>query len=368
MEAVDTVVIGAGVVGLAIARELAIAGDEVVILEQDAYFGSGTSSRNSEVIHAGIYYAPGSLKATLCVEGRERLYEYCASHGVGHRRCGKLIVATEPDQVAGLDKIERRALAAGVDNLRWLSGDEAIALEPALRCHRALLSPSTGIVDSHGLMLAYLGDAEDRGAMLARRSRVLSVSRGPGGGYLLDVDAEGDRVQLACRRLVNSAGLAAPSIARTIDGLDPAHVPRAFMAKGNYFSLGVRCPFSRLIYPIPNEAGLGVHLTIDLGGRGRFGPDVEWVETENYDVDPRRADGFYEEIRAYWPGLPDGSLQPGYAGIRPKIVGPDAPAADFVISGPAEHGLDGLVNLFGIESPGLTASLAIAGRVGRLLR
>jgi L-2-hydroxyglutarate oxidase LhgO len=368
MDSVDTVVIGAGVVGLAIARELAIAGHEVVILEQDAHFGSGTSSRNSEVIHAGIYYAPGSLKATLCVEGREQLYEYCASHGVGHRRCGKLIVATEPDQVAGLDKIERRALAAGVDNLRWLGRDEAIALEPALRCHRALLSPSTGIVDSHGLMLAYLGDAEDRGAMLARRSRVRSVTRGASGGFVLDVDAEGDHTRLACRRLVNSAGLAAPAIARTIDGLDPGLVPPAFMAKGNYFSLGVRCPFSRLIYPIPNEAGLGVHLTIDLGGQGRFGPDVEWVDTENYDVDPRRADGFYEEIRAYWPGLPDGSLQPGYAGIRPKIVGPDAPAADFVISGPAEHGLDGLVNLFGIESPGLTASPAIAGRVGRMLR
>lgn len=366
MDQIDTVVVGAGVVGLAVAAELARAGRELVILEQASQIGMGTSSRNSEVIHAGIYYEPGSLKASLCVEGRLRLYEYCAQRGVGYRRCGKLIVATDVDQIAGLEKIERRACAAGVSDLQWLAGEDAVAMEPALSCVRALLSPSTGIVDTHGLMLAMLGEAEDHGAMLARHSRLVRVEQ-VAGGYELEVDSDGVSMKMRCRALINSAGLGAVALARSIDALPGGHVPDAYLAKGNYFSLGGRCPFSRLIYPIPNEAGLGVHLTIDLAGQGKFGPDVEWVDGENYDVDPSRADGFYAEIRRYWPGLPDASLQPAYSGIRPKIVGPGEAAADFVLSGPAEHGLPGLVNLFGIESPGVTASLAIAARVRRML-
>ena len=367
MDRVDAVVVGAGVVGLAIARELARAGSEVVILEQASHFGSGTSSRNSEVIHAGIYYEPGSLKARLCVQGRSLLYEYCRSRGVGHRNCGKLIVATDAGQRRALEKIERRALAAGVGDLRWLEGAEAVGLEPALNCVQALLSASTGIVDSHSLMLSLLGEAEDHGAVLARVSRVQRVAADKS-GFRLQVRSGESLTELCCGTLVNSAGLGARALAATIEGLPRSAVPAQYMAKGNYFSLAGRCPFSRLIYPIPNEAGLGVHLTIDLAGQGKFGPDVEWVEEEDYGVDAKRADGFYEEIRRYWPGLGDGALQPGYAGIRPKLVGPGAAAADFAIDGPRTHGLQGLVNLFGIESPGLTASLAIAAQVRALLR
>lgn len=366
MDQIETVVVGAGVVGLAVARELALAGREVVILEQQGQFGMGTSSRNSEVIHAGIYYEPGSLKARLCVEGRRRLYEFCEERGVGHRRCGKMIVATSAEQVIGLEKIRQRALAAGVNDLEWRTGEESIALEPALKCVRALLSPSTGIVDSHGLMLALLGEAEDHGAMLARVSRLERIES-CAGGYVLTVESGRESVRMQCRELVNSAGLGAAALARSIDALASDQVPSAYLAKGNYFSLTGRCPFSRLIYPIPNEAGLGVHLTIDLAGQGKFGPDVEWVDSERYEVDVRRADRFYAEIRRYWPGLPDGALQPAYAGIRPKIAGPTEAAADFVLSGPEQHGLAGLVNLFGIESPGLTASLAIGARVRELL-
>ncbi len=366
MDRVHTVVVGAGVVGLAIARRLAMSGREVVLLEQASDFGTVTSSRNSEVIHAGIYYEPGSAKARLCVEGRERLYEFCASHGVAHRRCGKLIVAADGSQFEALRKIERRALAAGVSDLRWLSAAEACALEPALRCERALLSPSTGIIDSHGLMLALLGDAEDHGAMLARLSRLVSAEP-LADGFRLEIDSQGEASMLGCRELVNSAGLAAPAVASAIAGLPREQLPGAYYAKGNYFSLSGRCPFSHLIYPIPNEAGLGVHLTLDLAGQGRFGPDVEWVDGEHYEVDPRRADGFYAEIRRYWPGLADGALQPAYSGIRPKIVGPESPTADFVLAGPQQHGLPGLVNLFGIESPGLTSCLAIADQVQQML-
>jgi len=351
---------------LAIARELARAGREVVVVEQGPHFGVGTSSRNSEVIHAGIYYEPGSLKARLCVEGRRMLYEYCASRGVGHRNCGKLIVAVDASQEAGLHRIEQRALAAGVDDLGWLSAGEAVRLEPALRCHRALLSPSTGIIDSHGLMLALLGDAEEHGAMLAKLSRVEAVEAGPD-GFVLRVQADGQALALQCKELINSAGLGAPALARRIGGLAAEQVPTPYLAKGSYFSLSGRCPFSRLIYPIPNEAGLGVHLTLDLGGQGKFGPDVEWVSEEDYAVDPRRANGFYAEIRSYWPDLPEGALQPGYAGIRPKIAGPGEPARDFMIRGPQHHGMPGLVNLFGIESPGLTACLALARHVAALL-
>lgn len=366
MDRVDTVVVGAGVVGLAIAHELAAAGREVLVLEAAAQFGSGISSRNSEVIHAGLYYEPGSLKARLCVEGRSRLYAWCEERGVAHRRCGKLIVATESGQRSALERIEQRALAAGVADLRWLSAGEAKALEPALRCVVALSSPSTGIVDSHGLMLSLLGAAEDHGAALACRSRVRRVEADSGGFRLL-VDSDGGEVLLGCRELVNSAGLGAVALANAIEGLSPDLVPRAWLAKGNYFSLQGRCPFSRLVYPVPDEAGLGVHLTLDLAGQGRFGPDVEWVDDEDYAVDPARAAGFEGEIRRYWPQMPDGALQAAYAGIRPKIAGPRDSARDFVISGETDHGLRGLVNLFGIESPGLTSSLAIASHVRALL-
>jgi len=343
-----------------------MSGREVVIIDGADAFGTETSSRNSEVIHAGIYYEPGSLKAQLCVEGRQRLYAYCDERGVHYRNCGKLIVASDTGHRAGLDKIDRRARAAGVDNLRWLSGAEAMAMEPALRCTDALLSPSTGIVDSHGLMLALLGEAEDHGAMLALRSR-MTAARVTADGFEVDVATGSDSTRFACREIVNSAGLGANAVAATIDGLDAAQVPPLFLAKGNYFSLSGRCPFSRLIYPIPNEAGLGVHLTIDLGGQGRFGPDVEWIDRIDYDVDVHRCDGFYEEIRSYWPGLPDGALHAAYAGIRPKLVPAGKAAADFRIDGQPAHGLRGLVNLFGIESPGLTASLAIGDRVARML-
>jgi len=362
MDTVQTVVVGAGVVGLAIARELARSGREVVVLERENAFGTVTSARNSEVIHAGIYYEPGTLKARLCVEGRRELVEFCRSHGVRHRICGKLIVAASDAERAGLDKIERRAQAAGVDTLRWLGGAEARALEPALRCEHALISPDTGIIDSHGLMLALLGDAEDHGAMLALLSEVVRAEA-RADGFELEVAGEAGSMRLACRELVNAAGLGAQRVAASIEGLAAGSVPALYLAKGNYFSLAGRCPFSRLIYPIPNEAGLGVHLTLDLGGQGRFGPDVEWVSRIGYEVDPRRGDSFYAEIRTYWPELPDGALQPAYAGMRPKLVGPGAAAADFRIDGAAIHGAPGLVNLFGIESPGLTGSLAIAARV-----
>ena len=366
MDTVQTVVVGAGVVGLAVARELALGGREVVVLEREPAFGTVTSARNSEVIHAGIYYEPGSLKARLCVEGRGKLVEFCSSHGVAHRVCGKLIVAGGDGERAGLEKIERRAQAAGVGSLRWLSGAEARALEPALNCGIALHSPDTGIIDSHGLMLALLGDAEDHGAMLAL---VSEVTRGEvrQDGFELEVAGEAGPMRLRCRELVNAAGLGAQGIASRIDGLAPGSVPPLHLAKGNYFSLSGRCPFSRLIYPIPNEAGLGVHLTLDLAGQGRFGPDVEWVSEAGYEVDPRRGDSFYAEIRTYWPGLPDGALLPAYAGLRPKLVGPGAAAADFRIDGASVHGAPGLVNLFGIESPGLTGSLAIAARVREAL-
>ena len=366
MDTVQTVVIGAGVVGLAIARELALSGREVVILEKENAFGTITSARNSEVIHAGIYYEPGSLKAQLCVEGRGQLIEFCRTYGVAFRLCGKLIVAEGDDQRVGLEKIERRARAAGVDTLRWLTGTEARALEPALRCRHALISPETGIIDSHGLMLALLGAAEEHGATLALRS---GVTRGEvcTDGFDIEVSGEGGPMRLRCRELVNAAGLGAQGVASRIEGLKPGSVPPLHLAKGNYFALTGRCPFSHLIYPIPNEAGLGVHLTLDLAGQGRFGPDVEWTERIDYDVDPRRGDGFYAEIRSYWPELPDGALQPAYSGMRPKLVGPEAVAADFRIDDALAHGAPGLVNLFGIESPGLTASLAIAARVREAL-
>ncbi len=364
MEKLDAVVIGAGVVGLAIARALAMGGREVVILEAEEAIGTHTSSRNSEVIHAGIYYPAGSLKARSCAEGKARLYEYCLSHGVAHRRSGKLIVATQQDQISELEKIKTRAQANGVTDVVWMTREQALALEPELSCVAALYSPSTGIIDSHALMLAYLGDAEAHGAMLALRSPLERV-RIREDFFELQV-AGSDPVH--SRLLVNSAGLRAPTVAKRMEGYRAELAPREFYAKGNYYSLARRSPFSRLVYPAPEPGGLGVHVTLDLAGQARFGPDVEWVERIGYDVDPRRAERFYAAIRRYWPGLPDGALLPGYAGIRPKTAGPGEPAPDFLIQGPAAHGIPGLVHLFGIESPGLTASLALADSVARALQ
>lgn len=366
MDEVDTVVIGAGVVGLACARAMAQAGHEVVILESENAFGTATSARNSEVIHAGLYYPTGSLRARLCVRGKELLYGYCASHAVAHRRCGKLVVACSDDELPRLDGVLRQAAANGVHDLQRLTEAEARALEPALACRGAVLSPSTGIIDSHGLMLALLGDAEAAGAMLALQSPVL---RGEvvAGGVVLEVGGDG-ATRLRARHVVNAAGLQACRVARSIDGLDVCHVPTPHYAQGAYFSLSGRAPFSRLIYPVPGESShLGVHLTLDLGGQARFGPSFRWVDEVDYRVDPADGAGFDAEVRRYWPGLPAGALQPGYAGVRPKISGPGEPAADFRIDGPAVHGVAGLVNLFGIESPGLTAALAIAEEVGLLL-
>jgi L-2-hydroxyglutarate oxidase LhgO len=364
VEKLDAVVIGAGVVGLAIARALAMGGREVVILEAEEAIGTHTSSRNSEVIHAGIYYPAGSLKARSCAEGKALLYEYCLSHGVPHRRSGKLIVATQEDQISELEKIQTRAQANGVTDVVWMTREQALALEPELSCVAALYSPSTGIIDSHALMLAYLGDAEAHGAMLALRSPLERV-RIREDFFELQV-AGSDPVH--SRLLVNSAGLRAPTVAKRMEGYRAELAPREFYAKGNYYSLARRSPFSRLVYPAPEPGGLGVHVTLDLAGQARFGPDVEWVERIGYDVDPRRAERFYAAIRRYWPGLPDGALLPGYAGIRPKTAGPGEPAPDFLIQGPAAHGIPGLVHLFGIESPGLTASLALADSVARALQ
>jgi L-2-hydroxyglutarate oxidase LhgO len=361
METLDAVVIGAGAVGLAVARELALAGREVVILEAEDAIGTHASSRNSEVIHAGIYYPKGSLKALACVAGRHLLYEYCRAHGVPHRRCGKLIVATDAAQLAELAGIRKKAHDNGATDVVPIAKEEALAMEPQLRCVAALHSPSTGIIDSHALMLAYLGDAEEHGAALALRSP-LEKGLAEDGGIVLHVGGA-ERMTVKASLVVNSAGLRAPSVAKSIAGYPAALAPRELYAKGNYYSLNGRSPFRRLIYPVPEPGGLGVHVTLDLAGQARFGPDVEWVERVSYDVDPGRAARFYAAIRRYWPGLPDGSLAPGYAGIRPKTSGPGEPASDFEIQGPRRHGVAGLVHLFGIESPGLTASLALAKRV-----
>jgi L-2-hydroxyglutarate oxidase LhgO len=363
VEQLDAVVIGAGVVGLAVARALALSGREVVILEAEDAIGTHTSSRNSEVIHAGIYYPKGSLKARACVEGKALLYEYCVAHGVPHRRSGKLIVAADDSQLPELQKIQDKAHANGVTDVVWMTRAQALALEPELSCVAALYSPSTGIIDSHALMLAYLGDAEAHGAMLALKSPLARVEV-KGDGFILHVNGSDP---IGCASLVNCAGLRAPTVAKKMEGYRAELAPREYYAKGNYYSLARRSPFSRLVYPIPEPGGLGVHVTLDLAGQARFGPDVEWIERiggkEDYAVDPRRAERFYGAIRRYWPALPDGALLPGYSGIRPKTAGPKEPAPDFEVQGSARHGIPRLVHLFGIESPGLTASLALAKAV-----
>ncbi|HYS91725.1 MAG TPA: NAD(P)/FAD-dependent oxidoreductase [Bradyrhizobium sp.] len=364
MDKVECVVIGAGVIGLAVARRLAQAGREVIILEAAEGIGTVTSSRNSEVIHAGIYYPAGSLMARMCVSGKRALYEYCADHGIPHRNCGKLIVATTPKETLRLQSIRAHAEANGVLDLQTLAGDAARALEPALNCDAALLSPSTGIVDSHAFMLALRGDAEAAGAACAFHTPLLHARAA---ADRIELDAGGSApISLACRLLINAAGLAAPAVARSIDGMPIDLIPPAYLAKGNYFSCSARAPFSHLIYPVPEPGGLGVHLTLDMAGQARFGPDVEWVDAIDYAVDPARAERFYPAIRRYWPTLPDGALMPSYSGMRPKIVPPAVAVQDFLIQGPLDHGVTGLINLFGIESPGLTSSLAIADHVGEL--
>jgi L-2-hydroxyglutarate oxidase LhgO len=363
MDEIDSVVIGAGVVGLAIARALALARREVLILEREFQFGSGVSARNSEVVHAGIYYPQGSLKARFCVAGRKLLYDYCRERGIAHRQCGKLIVAVSGEQSAA-EATRQKAARNGVDDLVWLSEAEAKRLEPELSCTGALLSPSTGIVDSHGLMLSLLGDAEAHGAIIAYGANVTGLT--PAGGRIAVTVNDEDAPSLLARLVVNSAGLDAVAVARRIAGFPAEHIPRAYLAKGNYFTLSGKSPFSRLIYPMPEPGGLGTHLTLDIGGQARFGPDVQWIEKPDYIVDLARVEKFQTAIRRYWPGLKDGQLNPGYVGIRPKIVGPGEPDADFRIEGPATHGVPGVFNLFGIESPGLTSSLAIAEEVARI--
>lgn len=356
---IDCVVLGAGVVGLAVAREMALAGREVLVIEAAEAIGTGTSSRNSEVIHAGIYYPQNSLKAKLCVAGKHLLYDYCNERGIPHSRLGKLIVAATPEQSAQLEQIAQRARQNGVDDLYQISGAQARELEPALVCDAALVSPSTGIVDSHALMLALQGDAENQGAQCVFHTRFSQGRVLESGEFLLQFEGE-ESMELTTNCVINATGLSAPAVASKLQGLPPQSIPQAYFCKGSYFTLSGRSPFSRLIYPMPDSAGLGVHLTLDLGGQAKFGPDTEWIDHEDYTLDARRADTFYDAVRRYWPALPDGALSPGYTGIRPKIVGPGSPAADFTIAGPATHGVPGLINLFGIESPGLTACLALA--------
>ena len=365
MDEVETVVIGAGVVGLAIARALARAGQDVLVLEQAPIIGSETSSRNSEVIHAGLYYPTASLKARLCVAGRDQLYAFCTEHGVEHRRLGKLIVAADTAQEADLAAIAAQATANGVDDLRRLTAADIKSLEPDLQATTGLFSPSTGIIDSHGYMLALQGDAEAAGAVIAFHAPVESGRITPQG---FELSVGGDAaMQLRARRLVNAAGHGAWRIAGNLNGYPAALIPEQALAKGSYFTLRGRSPFSHLVYPVPEPGGLGIHLTLDLAGTARFGPDVEWVERLDYQIDPARAARFYPAIRRYWPELPDDALEPAYTGIRPKLGRPASGAPDFRIDGQERHGIPGLMQLFGIESPGLTAALAIAALVaGRL--
>ena len=367
----DAVVIGAGVVGLAIARALAQRGLECFILEKNDHIGMETSARNSEVIHAGIYYPKGSLKARLCVQGRDLLYDFCQSHGVGHKRPGKLIVATHANQDAQLAAIIKAASDNGVHNLKPLSKAEIATLEPDLFTTQGLLSPSTGIIDSHQYMLALLGDAESAGASLVRDAAVTVIAR-DGDAYVLTVNNAGETLILKTRILVNSAGLWAQKIAGLIEGLDRWFVPPLFLAKGNYATLSVKSPFHHLVYPVPEPGGLGVHLTLDMGGGARFGPNVQWLDNNDpaaidYTVSPALPREFVPRIAAYWPAIRENMLAPGYSGVRPKTGDAKNPQQDFLIEGPAIHGQPGLVNLFAMESPGLTSSLAIAAHVETLL-
>jgi L-2-hydroxyglutarate oxidase LhgO len=357
----DILVVGAGVVGLAVARALALRGHSVIVAEATGGIGNGVSSRNSEVIHAGMYYPAGSERARHCVAGRRLLYAFCGSHGVPHRKCGKLIAAMTDLERAKIEGIYEQGILNGVEGLSLIGGNAARALEPNLACVAAILSEETGIIDSHALMLALQGDLEDAGGVIAFNSPIERIARS-GAGWEAHYGGP-EAGTLPVDAVVNSAGLGAQALARGIEGYPCARVPKLVYAKGNYFGCTVRPAFTRLIYPAPVEGGLGTHLTLDLAGRMRFGPDVEWITEEHYEVDPARAESFYASIRRYWPGLPDGALVPDYSGIRPKLTGPGEPPADFVVEGPAEHGLAGLVQLFGIESPGLTSSLSIAEEV-----
>ncbi len=363
---IDCVVIGAGAVGLATARALARSGRETLVLEAAGAIGTVTSARNSEVIHAGIYFHPDSLKARLCVAGRHLLYEFCSQRGVEARRCGKLVVATSEAQQARLAAIEAAGRANGVHDLTQIPQAQALALEPDLRCTGALWSPSTGIIDSHAYMLALQADLEAAGGAVALDTPVQGGVCTPH-GIRLFAGAGGD-YEIQATRVINCAGLGAQGIAHRLEGLDPATIPPLHYAKGNYYRMDGPVPFRHLIYPMPEDGWLGVHLTLDLAGRARFGPDVEWVTTLDYRVDPSRSERFYAAIRDYWPALPDGALQPDYAGIRPKLVGEGRATPDFMIQGPLDHRVAGLVNLYGIESPGLTASLAIGDYVAALAR
>jgi L-2-hydroxyglutarate oxidase LhgO len=363
LERVDCVVVGAGVIGLACARALAMAGLQTIVLEAEPRIGSGVSSRSSEVIHAGMYYATGSLKARLCVQGRRLLYRYLTERALPHRRLGKLIVATADSQLESLAELQQRGAANEVEHLEWLDADRVASVEPGLRCRAALHSPETGIVDSHALMLALSGDLQSHGGLIALRSPMRRAER-RGGAWRLTTAGD-EPYQIDCGVLVNAAGLSAQAVASTIEGYPPERIPALRLARGCYFSLAHKAPFGRLIYPMPGDGGLGVHLTLDLGGAARFGPDVEWIDRIDFNVDPGRAALFYPSIRTYWPQLPDGALQPAYAGIRPKLSGPGEAARDFVIDEPAAHGLPGLIQLFGFESPGLTSALAVGQWVTR---
>ena len=364
-EKLDCVVIGAGVVGLAIARTLAMNGREVIVVESESAIGTATSSRNSEVIHAGIYYTQGSLKGTLCVRGKGLLYDYLERHGVDHRRCGKLVVATSESEVKVLHDVVEKAAANGCTELDWLNGHDALALESELNCLAALSSPTTGIIDSHGYMLSLQGELEAHGGWVALESPLID-GEVHASGIVLRIGGL-EPMEVLCNTVINSAGLNAQGAANNLRGLAKQHIPPRYLCKGNYFALTGKAPFSQLVYPVPGTASLGCHYTRDLGGQGRFGPDAEWLDTINYDVDPSRGDSFYEQIRRYWPGLKDGALSPSYCGIRPKLQAPGGAPEDFRIDGPAHHGVKGLVNLYGIESPGLTASLAIGEHVLTLL-
>ena len=367
MEQVDCVVIGAGVVGLAVAREMALQGRETILLEREASFGTISSARNSEVIHAGIYYPKDSLKAKLCVQGNRLLYEYCRSHQVATQPYGKLIVATDASQIDDLQALLYKAQNNDVPEIKMLTSEEAKALEPELNCVAAILSSSTGIVDSHGLMLSLLGGFEDAGGMVAYQSPLISakpIGENAKNGFELEIGGV-DGMRIQTKLLINCAGLSAPAVAQKIDSLAKDQIPKAFFAKGNYFSLSGKSPFKHLIYPIPEPGGLGVHLTLDMGGQAKFGPDVEWLDIEqegqiDYTVNSKRGEGFYGAVRRYWPGLKENALQPDYSGVRAKIVPPNTPAADFCFNTPKDHRLEGLYNLYGFESPGLTSSLAIA--------